>query len=79
MSGHNMDVVQEPRMVITVSPYESIVQSKMRKKRRRRTIEQREERERTPGRPVRMVPDPVCPGDPLCSVKQVCDHFLRQC
>uniref|UniRef100_A0A8D3CU35 Plexin-B1 n=1 Tax=Scophthalmus maximus TaxID=52904 RepID=A0A8D3CU35_SCOMX len=34
MSGHNMDVVQEPRMVITVSPYESIVQSKMRKKRR---------------------------------------------
>ncbi|XP_035487419.2 plexin-B1 isoform X2 [Scophthalmus maximus] len=75
MSGHNMDVVQEPRMVITVSPYESIVQSKMRKKRRRRTIEQREERERTPGRPVRMVPDPVCPGDPLCSVKQ----FMERC
>lgn len=75
MSGHNLDVVQEPRMVVTVSPFESISQSKRRKRRRRkrRSGEQGEGREKTLGRPARMVPDPVCPGDPLCSVKQVCE------
>ncbi|XP_034440207.1 plexin-B1 isoform X2 [Hippoglossus hippoglossus] len=74
VSGHNLDVVQEPRMVVTVSPYESISQSKMRRRRKRRTT-YREDREKTPRRPVRMVPDPVCPGDPLCSVKQ----FMERC
>lgn len=72
MSGHNLDVVQEPRMVVTVSPFESISQRKMRRRRKRRSTEKREDREGTLGRPVRMLLDPVCPGDPLCSVKQVC-------
>ncbi len=74
MSGHNLDVVQEPRMVVvTVSTFESLSQSKRRKRRRkRRSREHGEDKERTLGRPVRMVPEPVCPGDPLCSVKQVC-------
>lgn len=73
MSGFNLDVVQEPRMVVTVSPYESITQSKKKKKRRRkrRSAERREDGERSVGRSTRMVPDPVCPGDPLCSDKQV--------
>uniref|UniRef100_A0A3B4TZC0 Plexin-B1 n=1 Tax=Seriola dumerili TaxID=41447 RepID=A0A3B4TZC0_SERDU len=53
VSGHYLDVVQEPRMVVTVSPFES----------------------RTLGRPVRMIPDPVCPGEPLCSVKK----FMERC
>ncbi|XP_041803784.1 plexin-B1 [Chelmon rostratus] len=77
VSGHNLDVVQEPRMVVTVSPFESISQSKRRKRRRRkrRSGEQGEGREKTLGRPARMVPDPVCPGDPLCSVKQ----FTERC
>ncbi|XP_062250471.1 plexin-B1 [Platichthys flesus] len=74
VSGHNLDVVQEPRMVVTVSPYESISQSKMRRRRKRRT-EHREDREKIPRRPVRMVADPVCPGDSLCSVKQ----FMERC
>uniref|UniRef100_A0A667X3Y6 Plexin-B1 n=1 Tax=Myripristis murdjan TaxID=586833 RepID=A0A667X3Y6_9TELE len=34
--GHNLDVVQEPRMVVTVSPFESISQTKRRKRKRRR-------------------------------------------
>uniref|UniRef100_A0A7N9AK34 Plexin-B1 n=1 Tax=Mastacembelus armatus TaxID=205130 RepID=A0A7N9AK34_9TELE len=40
VSGHNLDVVQEPRMVVTVSPFESVHQGKRRK--RRRNAEQRE-------------------------------------
>uniref|UniRef100_A0A667X8U8 Plexin-B1 n=1 Tax=Myripristis murdjan TaxID=586833 RepID=A0A667X8U8_9TELE len=61
--GHNLDVVQEPRMVVTVSPFESISQTKRRKRKRRRR------------RSGEMIPDPVCPGDPLCSVKQ----FTERC
>uniref|UniRef100_A0A7N8YKG7 Plexin-B1 n=1 Tax=Mastacembelus armatus TaxID=205130 RepID=A0A7N8YKG7_9TELE len=56
VSGHNLDVVQEPRMVVTVSPFESVHQGKRRK--RRRNAEQREHSERTLGRPVRMIPNP---------------------
>uniref|UniRef100_A0A4W5N018 Plexin-B1 n=1 Tax=Hucho hucho TaxID=62062 RepID=A0A4W5N018_9TELE len=33
VSGHNLDVVQEPRMLVTVSPYESIGQRKRRRRR----------------------------------------------
>uniref|UniRef100_A0A4W6EFL8 Plexin-B1 n=1 Tax=Lates calcarifer TaxID=8187 RepID=A0A4W6EFL8_LATCA len=60
VSGHNLDVVQEPRMVVTVTPFDT---------------EQREDTQRTLERPVRMVSDPVCPGDPVCSVKQ----FMERC
>nr|XP_019942028.1 PREDICTED: plexin-B1-like [Paralichthys olivaceus]XP_019942030.1 PREDICTED: plexin-B1-like [Paralichthys olivaceus]XP_019942031.1 PREDICTED: plexin-B1-like [Paralichthys olivaceus] len=73
VSGHNLDVVQEPRMVVTVSPYESISQSKRRRRKKRTT--NGEDREKTRGRPVRMVPDLICPEDPLCSVKQ----FMERC
>lgn len=61
-------------MVVTVSPFESVGQNKKRKRRRRkrRSGEQGEDREKTLGRPARMVPDSVCPGDLLCSAKQVC-------
>ncbi|XP_070759639.1 plexin-B1 [Enoplosus armatus] len=77
VSGHNLDVVQEPRMVVAVSPLESISQSKRRKRRRRKrwSGEQGEGREKTLGRSARMVPDPVCLRDPLCSVKQ----FMERC
>ncbi|TMS19252.1 Plexin-B1 [Larimichthys crocea] len=77
VSGHNLDVVQEPRMVVTVSPFESVGQNKKRKRRRRkrRSGEQGEDREKTLGRPARMVPDSVCPGDLLCSAKQ----FTERC
>uniref|UniRef100_A0A671TKV4 Plexin-B1 n=1 Tax=Sparus aurata TaxID=8175 RepID=A0A671TKV4_SPAAU len=53
VSGHNLDVVQEPHMVVTVTPYDS----------------------ETVGRPARMVPKPVCPEGPVCSVKQ----FTERC
>lgn len=73
MSGHNLDVVQEPHMVVTVTPYDSVRQNKRRKRRlkKRRSGEQGEDMEETVERPARMVPDPVCPEGPVCSVKQV--------
>nr|XP_046237942.1 plexin-B1 isoform X2 [Scatophagus argus] len=76
VTGHNLDVVQEPQMVVTVSSLESVSQNKRRKRRsrKRRSGEQGEHREKTLGRPARMVPEPVCPGNPLCSVKQFTEH-----
>uniref|UniRef100_A0AAQ6A9C9 Plexin-B1 n=1 Tax=Amphiprion ocellaris TaxID=80972 RepID=A0AAQ6A9C9_AMPOC len=52
--GHNLDVVQEPRMVVTVAPFETITQNKRKKRRtrKRRSAEERKEREKTKGRIV---------------------------
>ncbi|KAA8593626.1 hypothetical protein FQN60_009742 [Etheostoma spectabile] len=75
VSGQNLDVVQEPRMVVAVFPFESISPSKRRKRRRKRSGQQEEDREKTFGRAARMVPEPICPEDPLCSVKQ----FMERC
>lgn len=74
MSGHNLDVVQEPRMVVTVAPLESVNQNKRKKKkrRRRRSIEKSVDREKTLERPARMIPEPVCPEETQCSVREVC-------
>ncbi|XP_031734892.1 plexin-B1-like isoform X2 [Anarrhichthys ocellatus] len=70
VSGHDLDVVQKPRMVVTASPFGSVSQNKRRKRRRRkRSVE------RTLGRLARMVPEPICPRDPLCSAKQ----FTERC
>ncbi|XP_039467763.1 plexin-B1 [Oreochromis aureus] len=73
LSGSNLDVVQEPRMVVTLSRFQSVGQNKKKKRRRKRS--KGEQRKKTLGRPVRMVPDPVCPGDQFCSVKQ----FVERC
>uniref|UniRef100_A0A7N6A9K9 Plexin-B1 n=1 Tax=Anabas testudineus TaxID=64144 RepID=A0A7N6A9K9_ANATE len=53
VSGHNLNVVQEPRMAVTLFPFESVSQSKKRRRRKRRSSAQR-----TLERPVRMIPDP---------------------
>ncbi|XP_069574852.1 plexin-B1 [Brachyistius frenatus] len=72
VSGNNLDVVQNPRMVVNISQYESISQNKRRK---RRSAAQREDGEEILGRPARAVPDRVCPGGTLCSVRQ----FMERC
>uniref|UniRef100_G3PBS4 Plexin-B1 n=1 Tax=Gasterosteus aculeatus aculeatus TaxID=481459 RepID=G3PBS4_GASAC len=66
VSGHDLDVVQEPRMVVTASPFGSTSRNE-RRKRGRRTL----------GRSARMVPEPICPRDQLCSVRQV--RFTERC
>ncbi|KAM6979965.1 plexin-B1 [Aplochiton taeniatus] len=68
VAGHNLDVVQEPRMMVTLSPYQSITQTK----RRRRSGAREPVREK---RRRRMVSEPQCPGDALCSVKE----YMERC
>ncbi|XP_035243378.1 plexin-B1 isoform X2 [Anguilla anguilla] len=73
VSGHNLDVVQEPRIQVTVSPFE-----RAQSRRRRRSTS----RGAGPGpggrllwRRRRIVPEPGCPEGALCSVKE----FVERC
>uniref|UniRef100_A0A674CQM7 Plexin b1b n=1 Tax=Salmo trutta TaxID=8032 RepID=A0A674CQM7_SALTR len=70
VSGHNLDVVQQPNMLVTVFPWESIPQ----RRRRRRSGGEREHEmeDKVLWRHRRIVPEPNCPGDPVCSIVQVC-------
>ncbi|XP_050952362.1 LOW QUALITY PROTEIN: plexin-B1 [Labeo rohita] len=64
VSGQHLDVVQEPRIRVTLTPLES--HSQKRKRRRRSSVDYsllRRER--------RIVPEPNCPEDSLCVVKQL--------
>lgn len=80
VSGQNLDVVQEPKMRVTLSPPDTLPP------RRRRSISRRNEgslrRGHDPQGPLkrwrRIVPEADCPKGTLCHVKQVCicDHFL---
>ena len=73
VSGQNLDVVQEPRIRVTVSPLESLSPRKNRRTRRSsRYGESRVRRREIPlKRQRRIVPEPDCPEDMLCVVKQV--------
>uniref|UniRef100_A0A674CSA0 Plexin-B1 n=1 Tax=Salmo trutta TaxID=8032 RepID=A0A674CSA0_SALTR len=66
VSGHNLDVVQQPNMLVTVFPWESIPQ----RRRRRRSGGEREHEmeDKVLWRHRRIVPEPNCPGDPVCSI-----------
>ncbi|XP_071022149.1 plexin-B1-like [Oncorhynchus clarkii lewisi] len=73
VSGQNLDVVQEPRIRVTViSPLESLSPRKNRRTRRSsRDGESRVRRREIPlKRQRRIVPEPDCPEDMLCVVKQ---------
>ncbi|TRY87919.1 hypothetical protein DNTS_005224, partial [Danionella cerebrum] len=63
VSGQHLDVVQEPLIRVTLSPLDS---GSQKRKRRRRSVVHRRER--------RIVPEPNCPADSLCVVKQVEEH-----
>ncbi|KAL1020764.1 hypothetical protein UPYG_G00004370 [Umbra pygmaea] len=66
VSGENLDVVQEPRIRVTLSPLNYVF---ARKKRRTRRTGADEENIRH-SRKIRMIPEPDCPEDKLCVVKQ---------
>ncbi|XP_061689935.1 plexin-B1 isoform X2 [Syngnathoides biaculeatus] len=68
VSGHNLDVVQVPQMVVTVSPYESIQKIRSSRRKKRRSGDEKVEQ-------IKMASDLVCLGDLLCSVKQ----FTERC
>ncbi|XP_032405974.1 plexin-B1-like isoform X1 [Xiphophorus hellerii] len=59
VSGHNLDVVQKPHMVVNVFSTTSVSQSR----RKRRTA--------GPGRAPRKLQDPVCCREPHCPIAQV--------
>nr|XP_015203544.1 PREDICTED: plexin-B1 [Lepisosteus oculatus] len=66
VTGHNLDVVENPKIQVTVSPVQQ------RRRRRKRAVGIRD---RLLWRHRRIVPEPECPGDALCSVKQ----YVEQC
>uniref|UniRef100_A0A673ZN65 Plexin-B1 n=1 Tax=Salmo trutta TaxID=8032 RepID=A0A673ZN65_SALTR len=74
VSGQNLDVVQEPRIRVTVSPLESLSQRKNR--RMRRSSRDGESRVRCKDIPLkrqrRIVPEPDCPEDMLCVFETRC-------
>ncbi|XP_029580466.1 plexin-B1-like isoform X2 [Salmo trutta] len=72
VSGQNLDVVQEPRIRVTLSPLESLSPRKKRRTRRSsRDGESRVRRREIPlKRQRRIVPEPDCLEDALCVVKQ---------
>ncbi|XP_008319214.1 plexin-B1 isoform X2 [Cynoglossus semilaevis] len=74
VSGHNLDVVQEPQIVVTVSSSKSISQSSVKRRKKRSTV-RRKEGVPTTGRRVRRLHEMVCSEDALCSVKQ----FTERC
>ncbi|XP_057703038.1 plexin-B1 isoform X2 [Corythoichthys intestinalis] len=70
VSGHNLDVVQDPQMVVTVFPDESNQKNKSSRRKKRSTAGRGDRQKRL----AEMVPDPVC-SDQLCSAKQ----FTERC
>uniref|UniRef100_A0A3Q2EE70 Plexin-B1 n=1 Tax=Cyprinodon variegatus TaxID=28743 RepID=A0A3Q2EE70_CYPVA len=70
VSGHNLDVVQKPQMLVNVFPRESVTGS--RRKRRRRMSE---EGAWTLRRLSGELPDPLCCREPFCPITQ----FLQLC
>ncbi|XP_056304669.1 plexin-B1 isoform X2 [Danio aesculapii] len=65
VSGQHLDVVQEPRIRVTLTPLEPHSQKKKKKKKRRSTVHSLLRRER------RIVPEHNCPEGSLCVSKQV--------
>ncbi|KAL4655627.1 plexin-B1-like [Arapaima gigas] len=76
VSGHNLDVVQEPQIQVTVSPLESFQQ-----RRKRNLIGPAGSRSGLLWRHRRIVPEADCPEGTLCSVKQasLSLKFVERC
>uniref|UniRef100_A0A8C7YAE8 Plexin b1a n=1 Tax=Oryzias sinensis TaxID=183150 RepID=A0A8C7YAE8_9TELE len=75
VSGQNLDVVQEPKMRVTLSPPDALPPRRRKRSDSRRTLGGREERSPLK-RWRRIVPEAGCPDGALCHVKQVRDVML---
>ncbi|XP_066527803.1 plexin-B1 isoform X2 [Hoplias malabaricus] len=71
VSGQNLDVVQEPRIRVTLSPLESVFSGRKRRKRKSDAHSKSEDNLRPLKRQRRIVPEPSCPEDALCDIKQI--------
>lgn len=68
VSGQNLDVVQDPRIQVTLSP---LGQQFKRRKRMSERHAGRDDRPWPLKRERRIVPEARCPEDTICHVKQV--------
>lgn len=71
VSGEHLDVVQDPRIRVTLSPLGSQFQGRKRRKRMRERHSGDEDRLWPLRRERRIVPEARCPEDTICHVKQV--------
>lgn len=74
VSGQNLDVVQEPKMRVTLSPPDTLPPRRRRSiVRRSKGVLTRYRDHRSPMKRLRrIVPEADCPEGTLCHVKQVC-------
>lgn len=71
VSGQNLDVVQDPRIRVTLSPLGPQFQGRKRRKRKSERHARRDDRIWPLKRERRIVPKSLCPEDSICDVMQV--------
>lgn len=71
VSGQNLDVVQDPRIQVTLSPLGPQFQGGKRRKRRSDRHNGGDDRLWPLKRERRIIPESRCPEDSICHVKQV--------
>lgn len=71
VSGQNLDVVQDPRMQVTLSPLGPQFKGRKRRKRKSERHTGRDDRLWPLKRERRIVPESLCPIDSVCDMKQV--------
>ncbi|KAG7323182.1 hypothetical protein KOW79_012884 [Hemibagrus wyckioides] len=76
VSGQNLDVVQDPRMQVTLSPLGPQFKGRKRRKRKSERHTGRDDRLWPLKRERRIVPESLCPIDSVCDVKQTEMHCV---
>ncbi|XP_047663373.1 plexin-B1 isoform X2 [Tachysurus fulvidraco] len=76
VSGENLNVVQDPRIRVTLSPLGPQFQGRKRRKRKSERHIDREDRLWPLKRERRIVPESLCPIDSICDVKQTEMHCV---
>ncbi|MCJ8741782.1 hypothetical protein PDJAM_G00074620 [Pangasius djambal] len=76
VSGQNLDVVQDPRIRVTLSPLGPQFQGRRRRKRKSERHVGRDDRLWPLRRDRRIIPDSHCPEDSICDVKQTEKHCV---
>ncbi|KAK2825168.1 hypothetical protein Q7C36_019095 [Tachysurus vachellii] len=76
VSGENLNVVQDPRIRVTLSPLGPQFQGRKRRKRKSERHIDRDDRLWPLKRERRIVPESLCPTDSICDVKQTEMHCV---
>ncbi|KAM9444937.1 plexin-B1 [Clarias gariepinus] len=78
VTGENLDVVQDPRIQVTLTPLGSQLQGRKRRKRKskRQASGKSDDRLWPLKRERRIVPESHCPEDSICDIKQTENHCV---